>query len=183
MSTSPESPVNPLSADYLKAWQEQLGAFGEFLQQFGVKAGPFAPMAPALTSVPPALGLAREHLEIAQKITDLSVQLQQGYAEFMGHLSGIQQEALRAIQKPGAVPSYDEWIDSAESAYSTLAHGATFARLLAQLCNTFSALKVQRGKLLEYLSRQLDMPTRAEVDSLHQQVRLLREQARDRNDK
>jgi hypothetical protein len=182
MSTAPDLPGNPLSAAYLKGWEEQLGAFGELFKHFGTAALPLAPMAPPLAPVMPALGLAREHLEIAQKITELGVQLQQGYAEFMGHLSGIQQEALRAIQKPGANPSYDEWIDSAESVYATLAHGATFARLLAQLCNTFSALKVQRGKLLEYLSRQLDLPTRAEVDSLHQQVRLLRDQVRERND-
>jgi hypothetical protein len=88
---------------------------------------------------------------------------------------------MRGIQHPGAGTTYDEWIESAEAAYASLAHGATFARLLGELCNTLNALKVQRGKLLEYFSRQLDLPTRAEVDSLHQQVRQLREQSREKS--
>jgi ribosomal protein L12E/L44/L45/RPP1/RPP2 len=36
-----------------------------------------------------------------------------------------------------------------------------------------SAFKVERGKLLEALARQLDWPSRAEIDSLHRQVRSL----------
>jgi hypothetical protein len=129
----------------------------------------------------PALGPAREHLEMAQKMSDLGQQFQRSYAEFTAHLSGIQQEAMQTLQKPGIGAAYDEWIDSAEAAYATLAHGPTFARLLAELINTQSAMKVQRGKLLEYFSRQLDLPTRSEVDSLHQQLRLLREQVRERS--
>jgi hypothetical protein len=130
----------------------------------------------------PALGLAREHLDMAQKMSDLGQRFQRSYAEFTAHLSGIQQEAMRTLQKPDiGAAAYDEWIDSAEAAYATLAHGATFSRLLAELINTQSAMKVQRGKLLEYFSRQLDLPTRSEVDSLHQQLRLLREQVRERS--
>jgi hypothetical protein len=127
----------------------------------------------------PALGPAREHLEMAQKMSDLGQQFQRSYAEFTAHLSGIQQEAMQTLQKPGIGGAYEEWIDSAEAAYATLAHGPIFARLLAELVNTQSAMKVQRGKLLEYFSRQLDLPTRSEVDSLHQQLRLLREQIRE----
>jgi hypothetical protein len=129
----------------------------------------------------PALGPAREHLEMAQKMSDLGLEFQRSYAEFTAHLSGIQQEAMRTLQKPDNGDAYDEWIDSAEAAYATLAHGATFSRLLAELINTLSAMKVQRGKLLEYFSRQLDLPTRSEVDSLHQQLRLLREQLREQS--
>jgi len=129
----------------------------------------------------PALGLAREHLDMAHRMSDLGAQFQRSYAEFTAHLSGIQQEAMRAPQQPAPGAAYGEWIESAEAAYATLAHGPTFARLLAQLINTQSAMKVQRGKLLEYFSRQLDLPTRSEVDSLHQQLRLLREQVRERS--
>jgi hypothetical protein len=45
--------------------------------------------------------------------------------------------------------------------------------LLADLCNISSAMKVERGKLTEQLARHLDLPSRAEVDSLHRQVRAL----------
>lgn len=147
------------SAAFVEAWQT-------LAQSMGVRL--------------PALGPAREHLEMAQKMSDLGLEFQRSYAEFTAHISGIQQEAMRTAQKPDIGAAYDEWIESAEAAYATLAHGATFSRLLAELVNTLSAMKVQRGKLLEYFSRQLDLPTRSEVDSLHQQVRLLREQLRER---
>jgi len=148
------------SAAFITAWQT-------LAQNMGVRL--------------PALGLGREHLEMAQRMSDLGAQFQRSYAEFTAHLSGIQQEAMQTLQKPGVGAAYDEWIDSAEAAYAALAHGTTFSRLLAELINTLSAMKVERGKLLEYFSRQLDLPTRSEVDSLHQQLRLLREQLRGRS--
>jgi hypothetical protein len=185
--------VNPVSAAYIKACEDYLGVHRTIVEQFNNRAAPAAAMAvpPAFLDQwkslaqsmgaqagVPALGPAREHLEIVQKMSDLGAQFQRTYAEFTAHLAGIPQNAMRGLKNPGAGAAYDEWIESAEAAYATLAHGATFARLLGELCNTLNALKVQRGKLLEYFARQLDLPTRAEVDSLHQQVRALREQSR-----
>ena len=193
---SDSSTVNPVSAAYIKACEDYLGVHQVIFEQFNNRTAPAAAFGvpPAFLDAwkslaqsmgaqvgVPALGPAREHLEIVQKMTDLGLQFQRKYAEFTAHLAGIPQDAMRGIQHPGAGTTYDEWIESAESAYAALAHGATFARLLGELCNTLNALKVQRGKLLEYFSRQLDLPTRAEVDSLHQQVRQLREQAREKS--
>jgi hypothetical protein len=193
---SDSSTVNPVSAAYIKACEDYLGVHQAIFEQFNNRAAPAAAMAipPAFLDTwknlaqslgaqvgVPALGPAREHLEIVQKLSDLGSQFQRNYVEFTAHLAGIPQDAIRGIKNPDAGAAYDEWIESAEAAYASLAQGATFARLLGELCNTLNALKVQRGKLLEYFSRQLDLPTRAEVDSLHQQVRLLREQSRERS--
>src|SRR3984957_9235370 len=182
---SDTSPVNPVSAAYIKACEDYLGVQQGIFEQFNNRTAPAAAFGvpPAFLDAwkslaqsmgaqvgVPALGPAREHLEIVQKMTDLGLQFQRKYAEFTAHLSGIPQDAMRGIQQPGA-----------GTTYATLAHGATFARLLGELCNTLNALKVQRGKLLEYFSRQLDLPTRAEVDSLHQQVRHLREASRQKS--
>ena len=192
---SDSSTVNPVSAAYIKACEDYFGVQQAIFVQFNNRTAPAAAFGvpPAFLDAwknlaqsmgaqvgVPALGPAREHLEIVQKMTDLGLQFQRKYAEFAAHLAGIPQDALRGIQQPGAGTTYEEWIESAEAAYASLAHGATFARLLGELCNTLNALKVQRGKLLEYFSRQLDLPTRAEVDSLHQQVRQLRERAREK---
>jgi hypothetical protein len=49
--------------------------------------------------------------------------------------------------------------------------------LLADLCNILSEFKIERGKLLEALARQFDWPSRAEVDSLHRQMGILRSAA------
>jgi hypothetical protein len=203
-SVGDSSALNPLTAAYLKACEDYLGVQRAIVEQFSGDAAPAAAMALPAAFIGawkilaqgfgvrigdsmqqslggPALGLAREHLEIVQRMSDLGLQFQRSYAEFIAHLSGIQSEAMRTVQSLDAGAAYDEWIEGAEAAYASLAHGATFARLLGELCNTLSELKLQRGKLLEYFSRQLDLPTRAEIDSLHQQVRLLREQSRASN--
>jgi class III poly(R)-hydroxyalkanoic acid synthase PhaE subunit len=126
------------------------------------------------------LGITREYQEIAKRMIDLGAQFQRRCAEFMQQGVDIGQQALEAIQKQSADDAsmlsstsayYDAWIDTAEQAYAQAAHSDRFAVLLAELCNIMSAFTVERGKLLEALARQLDWPSRAEVDSLHRQVR------------
>jgi len=130
----------------------------------------------------PALGLSREYQEIVRRMLELGERFQRRCADFAQAGADIGQSAWAAIQKrssgdatllgsPAAL--YDAWIDCAEDAFARAAHGEPFARLLADLCNLLSAFKLERGKLLEALARHLDLPSRAEVDSLHRQVRIL----------
>jgi class III poly(R)-hydroxyalkanoic acid synthase PhaE subunit len=128
----------------------------------------------------PALGLSREHQETAARMLELSKLFQQRYAEFARQNATVMQDAFEVMKKrleaaPPAERSpaalYDAWIDCAESAYAQAAHSEGFARLLAELCNITSAFKVERGKLTEQLARHFDLPSRAEVDTLHRQVR------------
>jgi len=130
----------------------------------------------------PALGLSREYQQTAARLLDLSKQFQQRYAEFAQQNATIMQDAFHVLKKrldaaPLAQKSpadlYDAWIDCAEGAYAQAAHSDAFARLLAELCNISSAFKVERGKLMEQIARHLDLPSRAEVDTLHRQVRAL----------
>jgi class III poly(R)-hydroxyalkanoic acid synthase PhaE subunit len=130
----------------------------------------------------PALGLSREYQETAARLLDLSKQFQQRYAEFAQQNATIMQDAFQVLKKRfDATPSggktpadlYDAWIDCAEGTYAQAAHSERFARLLAELCNISSAFKVERGKLAEQIARHLDLPSRAEVDTLHRQVRAL----------
>src|SRR6202046_182448 len=130
----------------------------------------------------PALGLSREYQETAARLLELSKQFQQRYAEFAQQNAAIMQDAFQVMKKrldaaPPALSSttelYDAWIDCAEGTYAQAAHSERFARLLAELCNISSAFKVERGKLTEQIARHLDLPSRAEVDTLHRQVRAL----------
>jgi class III poly(R)-hydroxyalkanoic acid synthase PhaE subunit len=129
----------------------------------------------------PALGLSREYQETARRLVELSRQFQQRYTEFAQQNATVMQDAFHVMKKrvdarlPPKSPAelYDAWIDCAEDAYHQAAHSDSFARLLADLCNISSAMKVERGKLTEQLARHLDLPSRAEVDSLHRQVRAL----------
>jgi class III poly(R)-hydroxyalkanoic acid synthase PhaE subunit len=131
----------------------------------------------------PALGISREYQEIAARLVELGKEFQLRHAEFAQQNATIMQDAFQVMKKrldaaPQALKSpadlYDTWIDCAENAYHQAAHSDSFARLLAELCNISSAFKVERGKLTEQIARHLDLPSRAEVDSLHQQVAALR---------
>ncbi len=128
----------------------------------------------------PALGLPREYQETAARLLELSKQFQQRYAEFAQQNVTVMQDAFQVMKKrleeaPPADDSpaalYDAWIDCAEGAYAQAAHSEGFARLLAELCNIASAFKVERGKLTEQIARHFDLPSRAEVDTLHRQFR------------
>jgi hypothetical protein len=135
----------------------------------------------------PALGLSREYQETAARLLELSKQFQQRYAEFAQQNAAIMQDAFQVMKRrldaaPPAPKSpaelYDAWIDCAEGVYYQAAHSDGFARLLADLCNISSAFKVERGKLTEQIARHLDLPSRAEVDTLHRQVRALKDAMR-----
>jgi class III poly(R)-hydroxyalkanoic acid synthase PhaE subunit len=156
-----------------------LASWKDFVDRLGMGSANPAEMFPGAA---PALGLGREYQETARRLLDLSRQFQQRYADFAQQNATVMQDAFHVMKKrvdaaPQALKSpadlYDAWIDCAEDAYAQAAHGEIFARSLAELCNISSAFKVERGKLTEQLARHFDLPSRAEVDSLHRQVRAL----------
>ena len=155
-----------------------LAPWKDFLERLGL--GGFDPQTfPGI----PALGLSRENQETAARLLELSKQFQQRFGEFAQQNATVMQDAFQVLKKrfdqapsAGKTPTelYDAWIDCAEGAYAQAAHSERFARLLAELCNISSAFKVERGKLTEQIARHLDLPSRAEVDTLHHQVRALK---------
>ena len=165
-----------ISLPFFGAWQEfakSLGMHSDFVPGASFKLDDM------IASVAPALGYTREYQGIVQRMVELGAQFQRRYTEFLRQSADISEQALQAVQKraaadpsltSSAATAYEAWIDSAETAYQQAAHGEAFSRSLGELCNLLSAFKVERGKLLEALARHLDLPSRAEVDSLHRQV-------------
>ena len=163
----------PFSADFLKAWMDQAGAIQDLFS-----TATRAQESPVL----PALGLSREYQEIGGRLLDLGKQFQQRCAELAQQSTMVMQDSMQIMKKRIEAdasllksPSdlYDEWIECAESCYAQAARSEAFATAFGALCNIASAIKVERGKLVEQVARQLDLPSRAEVDSLNRQVRLL----------
>jgi len=174
-----------ISLPFFGAWQEFAKSVG--LRSDFVPGASFKPE-DMIASVAPTLGLTREYQGIMQRMVELGAQFQRRYTEFLRQSADISEQALRAVQKRtaadpsltrSAAAAYEAWIDSAETAYQQAAHGEAFSRSLGVLCNLLSAFKVERGKLLEALARHLDLPSRAEVDSLHRQVHDLSNAVRD----
>lgn len=162
---------NPAAAAVMPP-QPFFAAWQEFAASLGINAESVAGAAPAF-------GPTRDYQHIVQRMAELGSQFQRRYAEFLEQSRAIGEQALQSVQQRAAAEpqlaaspaaAYDAWIDSAETAYAQAAHSEAFARSVGELCNLCSALKVERGKWLEALARHLDLPTRAEVDSLHRKV-------------
>jgi hypothetical protein len=90
-------------------------------------------------------------------------------ARFAARLSGPEPPAtLRA--------AFDAWIDCAEDAFQQAAHGETFVTGQARLLNALVAERARQQELVDRGARALGLPTRAEVDGLHDALRDLRMQ-------
>ena len=134
----------------------------------------------------PALGPAREQQESWQRLTQLGMRCAQAQMQVSTQWNDIIGKALRELAerlaprlKSGASPAsmkeiYDLWVDSAESVYAQAARASTFVQAQAELTNATSQLRSAQRELLEEWAREFDLPTRSELNSIHQQLRDLK---------
>jgi class III poly(R)-hydroxyalkanoic acid synthase PhaE subunit len=140
----------------------------------------------AAFGMPPALGPAREQQESLQKIAQLLMRSYQAQMQVSSQWNDIIGASLRELSerlaprlKSGAVPGsmkevYDLWVDAAESVYGQAARAGAFVQAQAELTNASSQLRSAQRELLEEWARQFDLPTRSELNSIHQQLRDLK---------
>ena len=134
----------------------------------------------------PALGPRREQQESWQRLMQIAARCAQAQMQVSGQWNDIIGKALRELSerlaprlKSGAAPGsmkeiYDLWVDSAESVYAQAARGGAFVQAQAELTNATSQLRSAQRELLEEWAKQFDLPTRAELNSIHQQLRELK---------
>ncbi len=127
---------------------------------------------------------ALEYQQIIQRWVELSTEVELRYFELTRRFAEVRRQAdletfeyLASAVGDDPATLYDAWIDRAERAYAQLAHGDGFAQSLGELVNLLSKLKIERAKLLESLCRTLDLPSRAEIDTLHRRVRELMQES------
>ncbi len=159
-----------------------LGGFGAFSGWPGM--GGFPGMGSALGM--PALGPAREQQESMQRLAQLGMRCAQAQMQVSAQWNDIVGKALRELAerltprlKSGTPPAsmkevYDLWVDSAESVYAQAARAGSFVQAQAELTNATSLLRTAQRECLEEWARQFDLPTRAELNSIHQQLRDLK---------
>ena len=167
------------------------GAGNPFAQAGGFGALPtgfpgFSPSAFTGLFNAPALGPAREQQQSLQRMSQLAARCGQAQLAVVNHWNDIIGKALRELGerlapklKSGATPAsikevYDLWVDSAEGVYAQVARNAGFVQAQAELTNALSSLRSAQRELVEEWSRQFDLPTRAEINSIHQQLRELK---------
>jgi hypothetical protein len=70
--------------------------------------------------------------------------------------------------------TFDAWIDCAEGAFQSAAHSEAFAQAQARLFNELVRARARQQSLIEQLARGVGVPTRSEVDALHDELRALK---------
>ena len=134
----------------------------------------------------PALGPTREQQEAFQRLAQLGMRCAQAQMQVGAQWNDIIGKALRELGerlgprlKSGAMPAsmkevYELWVDSAENVYAQAARAGAFVQAQAELTNATSLLRSAQRELLEEWARQFDLPTRSELNSIHQQLRDLK---------
>lgn len=140
----------------------------------------------ALNRMPP-LGLAREHTEAWRELAAAQSECLALHQALRVELTRMQNEALSLLEerirerKQSGAPIaawrelYDLWVDCGERTYSQLAHSENYSKLQAELGNATVRLRARQQRILEEALKQYDLPTRSELNSVHRQLRELRE--------
>jgi polyhydroxyalkanoate synthesis regulator phasin len=139
----------------------------------------------------PALGPARERHQAAERLARAAARYQQAFAAFtalLGRVSSgaVERLAQRLSEGAGADKApdslravYDLWVDCGEQAYAAAAHSPEFSKAQADLNEALLDLRREQQKQVEDWARALDLPTRAEVNTLIKRVNTLRRRMRE----
>lgn len=140
----------------------------------------------ALSRMPP-LGLLREHTEAWRELAAAQSECQALQQALRLELTRMQNDALSLLEQrirerrqSGAPIAawrelYDLWVECGERTYAQLAHSDTYSKLQAELGNAMVRLRARQQTIIEHALKQYDLPTRSELNSMHRQLRELRE--------
>jgi Poly(R)-hydroxyalkanoic acid synthase subunit (PHA_synth_III_E) len=82
---------------------------------------------------------------------------------------------LAAPEPPATLrATFDAWIDCAESAFQSAAHSERFGAAQARLFNELVRVKARQQTAIEQVAKSAGVPTRSEVDALHDELRALK---------
>lgn len=135
----------------------------------------------------PPVGLAREQAEAWRELNAAQTECHRIENELRAVLNQVQLDALELLQKRVRERSadqpienfrtlYDLWVECGEQVYGKLAHSEPYSKLQAELGNATMRLRMRTQTVLEHGLKQLDLPTRSELNSVHRQLRELRSQ-------
>jgi class III poly(R)-hydroxyalkanoic acid synthase PhaE subunit len=160
---------------YLQAW---VGAasMGE---------GASRQFADLLARMPP-LGLAREQTETWRELMAAQAECQALEQELRAVWTNVQTEALGLVEKVirerqpeqrlnNYRELYDLWIECGEKVFAQVAHSESYAKLQAQVGNAAIKLRAKQQAVIERGLKYFDLPTRSELNTVHKQMRELRE--------
>lgn len=136
----------------------------------------------------PPVGIAREHTETWRELLAAQAECQRLEQELRSVLARVQADALDLVtqrlrereQQPITQyrELYDLWVECGEQVYAKVAHSPAYGKLQAELGNAAMRARSHQQKVLEQGLKQFDLPTRSELNSVHRQLREMREELR-----
>jgi len=134
----------------------------------------------------PGIGYTREKQEQANKLYKLFVDYEAKMREYNAEMTKVGLQALHRfndyLHNPPADAApleslkqiYAKWVDVCEEVYAKYAVSDDYTRLYGDTVNALMAFKKQLHAVTDDMADQFNLPTRSEVDSLHQRVQELR---------
>ncbi|MBI3441944.1 MAG: class III poly(R)-hydroxyalkanoic acid synthase subunit PhaE [Proteobacteria bacterium] len=171
-----------------KAFMENLAKAGQaWTSAFQSGKNPFSTFDPlgAFTTMP-GLGYTREKQEQWNNLYNQWVEFQRKSRAYDVAMSKIGLEAVQKFQEYLANPPQDQepltslkgiytkWVDLCEEIYGRYAMSDEYTRLYGEVVNALMAFKQQQNKLTDDAVGQFNLPTRREIDSLHERLQALR---------
>ena len=171
------------------------GAGDALFELFGTSMGgaPKSPAAPAgdspfgrwLDLAP--IGYFREHHAQAQELARAFGEYQRIASQMNSAIAKVHAEALEILAKRTEALAqagtkvtdsralYNLWIECGEQAFSHQARGELFGLLQGELVNAGVRVRVAQQTIAENFLKSLDLPTRAELNSVHKRLKDMRE--------
>lgn len=180
---SEPGPANAFDA-LLKTWREAWAGAA------GVQALPAGQFSELLARMP-AIGPWREHAENWRHVMAAQAESQRLEGELRAVLFRVQSDALDLVQarlrerRSGDVPVeqlrdlHKLWVECGEEVYAKVAHGDAYGKLQAEFANATLRLRAGQQKIIEQWLKQFDLPTRAELNTVHRQLREQKQQLRE----
>jgi class III poly(R)-hydroxyalkanoic acid synthase PhaE subunit len=138
----------------------------------------------------PALGLTREKQESMQRLQKLTGEYLQQQGQLTQLWGGIIGDALKLFGErvgeklkagetfTSSKALYDLWIESAETVFAKAAHSPAYAKAQADLGNTVAKLRTEQRIAIEQTTKQYDLPTRDELNTVHRRLKDLKTELR-----
>lgn len=114
---------------------------------------------------------AEEHQAVLMRMANVFTELESQAIDLLTQRVQTLNDTGNATDNSRAL--YDLWVDCAEEIFAKLAHDPAFIELVGESVNSFMRLRKQQSSVLEHLLKQFDLPTRAELNSMHRKLKEL----------
>lgn len=180
---------NPMATALHEAMEQGTKSLQQMMTGMEQLAAPFQHEAKSLLSIP-AFGYLREHQEHYQKMAQAWMDYQEALGRYNALILKSSQRSFDILEnklaeraEPGRQLDsmralYDLWVDAAEEAYAEIALSDEFREVYGAVVNAQMGVRSQIQQEVERISVNFGVPTRTELNSVHQRLHEIRREIR-----